>query len=63
MDFKHVELADPLHKEKPLLSQLNVKVSGEKKLALVPLDNEKLNPLELLVERFFDPARGALVSR
>ena len=62
LDFKHVELADPLKKGTSLLSGLNMKVSGGQKLAIVPLDNEQLNPFELLMERFYDPTRGALVS-
>ncbi|KAJ7390051.1 Multidrug resistance protein 1 [Desmophyllum pertusum] len=61
LEFKHVELPDPLHKGAPLLSQLNVKVSGGQKLAIVPLDNEKMNPFELLLERFFDPVNGTLL--
>ena len=61
LDFEHVELPDPLHKGPPLLSQLNIKVSGGRTLAIVQLDDDKLNPLELLVERFYDPAKGALV--
>ncbi|XP_068746522.1 ATP-dependent translocase ABCB1-like [Montipora capricornis] len=60
LDFEHVELPDPLHKGPPLLSQLNIKVSGGQTLAIVQLDDDKLNPLELLVERFYDPAKGAL---
>lgn len=39
-----------------------MKVSGGQKLAIVPLDNEKMNPFELLLERFFDPVNGTLVS-
>ena len=62
LDFKNVEFPDPLVQGKPLLSQLNAKMSEGQTLALVPLDNETLNPLELLVERFFEPTRGALVS-
>ena len=57
-----MEFPDPLVQGKSLLSQLNAKVSEGQTLALVPLDNETLNPLELLVERFFEPTRGALVS-
>lgn len=57
-----MELPDPLHNGDPLLSQLNVKVSSGQTLAIVPLDNEKINPFELLLERFFDPVKGALVS-
>ena len=57
-----MEFPDPLVQGKPLLSQLNAKMSEGQTLALVPLDNETLNPLELLVERFFEPTRGALVS-
>ncbi|XP_073235197.1 ATP-dependent translocase ABCB1-like [Porites lutea] len=60
LDFKNVEFPDPLVQGKPLLSQLNAKMSEGQTLALVPLDNETLNPLELLVERFFEPTRGAL---
>ena len=62
LDFKHVELPDPLRKGAPLLSKLNVKVSSGQMLAIVPLESEKLNPFELLLERFFDPVKGALVS-
>ena len=62
LDFKHVEAPDPLHKGAPLLSQLNMKISPGQILAIVPLDNGKLNPFELLVGRFYDPARGTLVS-
>lgn len=62
LEFKHVELPDPLHNGAPLLSQLNVKVNSGQTLAIVPLDNEKINPFELLLERFFDPFKGALVS-
>lgn len=57
-----MEFPDPLVLGKSLLSQLNAKVSEGQTLALVPLDNETLNPLELLVERFFEPTRGALAS-
>ena len=57
-----MELPDPLHNGAPLLSQLNVKVNSGQTLAIVPLDNEKINPFELLLERFFDPFKGALVS-
>ena len=62
LDFKNVEFPDPLVQGKSLLSHLNAKVSEGQTLALVPLDNETLNPLELLVERFFAPTRGTLVS-
>lgn len=57
-----MELPDPLRKGAPLLSKLNVKVSSGQMLAIVPLESEKLNPFELLLERFFDPVKGALVS-
>lgn len=57
-----MELPDPLRNGVPLLSKLNVKVSSGQKLAIVPLDSEKLNPFELLLERFLDPVKGALVS-
>ena len=57
-----MEFPDPLVQGKSLLSHLNAKVSEGQTLALVPLDNETLNPLELLVERFFAPTRGTLVS-
>ncbi|CAH3182650.1 unnamed protein product [Porites lobata] len=60
LDFKNVEFPDPLVQGKSLLSHLNAKVSEGQTLALVPLDNETLNPLELLVERFFAPTRGTL---
>lgn len=56
-----MELPDPLNNGASLLSQLNVKVSGGQTLAIVPLDNEKMNPFELLLERFFDPVKGTLV--
>lgn len=62
LEFKHVELPDPLNNGTSLLSKLNVKVSGGQTLAIVPLDNEKVNPFELLLERFFDPVKGTLVS-
>lgn len=61
LNFEHVELPDPLHKGPPLMSQLSIKVSGGQTLAIVPLDEGKLNPFELLVERFYDPAKGGLV--
>lgn len=61
LNFEHVELPDPLHKRPPLMSQLNIKVSGGQTLAIVPLDEGTLNPFELLVERFYDPAKGGLV--
>lgn len=61
LNFEHVELPDPLHKGLPLMSQLNIKVSGGQTLAIVPLDEGTLNPFELLVERFYDPAKGGLV--
>jgi len=57
-----VELPDPLHNGAPLLSKLNVKVSSGQILAIVPLDNERINPFELLLERFFDPVKGTSVS-
>lgn len=57
-----MELPDPLHDGAPLLSKLNVKVSSGQILAIVPLDNERINPFELLLERFFDPVKGTLVS-
>ena len=56
-----MELPDPLNNGGSLLSQLNVQISGGQTLAIVPLDNEKLNPFELLLERFFDPVKGSLV--
>ena len=62
LEFKHVELPDPLNNGASLMSQLNVKVSGGQTLAIVPLDNKKINPFELLLERFFDPVKGKLVS-
>jgi len=62
LEFKHVELPDPLHNGAPLLSKLNVKVSSGQILAIVPLDNERINPFELLLERFFDPVKGTSVS-
>lgn len=61
LNFEHVELPDPLQKGPPLMSQLNIKVSGGQTLAIVPLDEGTLNPFELLVERFYDPAKGGLV--
>lgn len=57
-----MELPDPLHNGAPLLSKLNVKVSSGQILAIVPLDNERINAFELLLERFFDPVKGTLVS-
>lgn len=63
MDFKHVELPDLHKKDAPLLSHLNVKVSGGQILAIVPLDNGKLNPFEFLIARLYDPVRGRLVRR
>ncbi|XP_074624425.1 ATP-dependent translocase ABCB1-like [Acropora palmata] len=60
LNFEHVELPHPLHKGPPLMSQLNIKVSGGQTLAIVPLDEGTLNPFELLVERFYDPAKGGL---
>lgn len=62
MEFKHVELPDPLHNDAPLLSQLSVRVSSGQKLAIVQLDSDKVNPFELLLERFFDPVKGNLVN-
>lgn len=61
LNFEHVELRDPLHKGSPLMSQLSIEVSGGQTLAIVPLDEGKLNPFELLVERFYDPDKGGLV--
>ncbi|XP_022791527.1 multidrug resistance protein 1-like [Stylophora pistillata] len=61
LEFKHVELPDPLHNGTPLLSQMNVKVRKGQKLAIVLLDSEKVNPFELLLERFFDPVAGTLL--
>ena len=57
-----MELPDPLHNGASLLSQLNAKVSSGQTLAVVALDNKQINPFELLLERFFDPVKGALVS-
>ena len=57
-----MELPDPLHNDGPLLSQLNVRVSSGQKLAIVQLDSDKVNPFELLLERFFDPVNGNLVN-
>jgi len=57
-----VELPDPLHNGAPLLSKLNLNVGSGQILAIVPLSNEKSNPFELLLERFFDPVKGASVS-
>ncbi|KAL9968128.1 hypothetical protein ACROYT_G026461 [Oculina patagonica] len=61
LEFKHVELPDPLNNGASLLCQLKVKVSCGQTLAIVPLDNEKINPFELLLERFFDPVKGTLL--
>ena len=57
-----MELPDHLSIGSPLLSKLNVKVSSGQILAIVPLDNEKINPFEILLQRFLDPVKGALVS-
>ena len=62
LEFKNVELPDHLSIGSPLLSKLNVKVSSGQILAIVPLDNEKINPFEILLQRFLDPVKGALVS-
>ena len=62
LGFHHVQLPDPSGKAGQLLRQLNVKVSGGQTIAVVPLNNEKINSVELLMERFYDPVGDRLVS-
>ena len=62
MSFQSVELSDPMKRTGPLLSGMEVSVPAGKTLAVVGLDDPEHNPLELLMERYFDHWTGSVVS-
>ena len=60
--FEHVEFPDPLNKCAPLLSGLDLDIPSGSVLALVALGKFDRNPVEFLLERFYDPSSGRVVS-
>lgn len=62
MSFQSVDLVNPEKDFGLLLSGMEVSISAGRMLAVMALDNQKQNPLELLMERYFDPSSGRVVS-
>ncbi|KAK3702849.1 hypothetical protein QZH41_003837 [Actinostola sp. cb2023] len=60
--FHHTELPDPLSKGNLLLNDLDISVKSGQTLAMVLMDNEVRNPLEMLLERYYDPSCGRVVG-
>ena len=61
VEFRHTELPDPQHKGNLLLKDLDITINSGETLAMVLMDYETRNPLEMLLERYYDPSYGHVV--